>query len=89
MLLLWPSGNYLVRGKDGGMPGYTSYAAVIPELRWSVAMLWNGDSVDLNGAIANSTLVLPSLIAAVQALQVPGGCPLAWSPFVGDRGRRG
>jgi hypothetical protein len=62
--------NYLVRGKNGGMPGYTTYTALVPELRWSVAILWNGDSVDLDGAITNATSVLPSLIAALQAVQV-------------------
>ena len=64
----------LVRGKDGGLTGYTSYVGVVPELRLSVAMLWNADSVGAIPAAYAFASLVPPLIDALVALQ-PGPSP--------------
>jgi CubicO group peptidase (beta-lactamase class C family) len=66
-----PALSYLVRGKDGGLPGYTSYAAVIPELQLSVVMLWNGDYLGIIPVEQAFTALVPPLVAALQLTQ-PG-----------------
>lgn len=72
------SGSFLVRGKDGGMNGYASYFAFIPELHLSVAMMWNGNIPEIPTNSSFELLVPPLLDAliAAQPLPEPGPSPL-------------
>eukprot|EP01138_Halocafeteria_seosinensis_P005079 gb/GECG01005192.1/.p1 GENE.gb/GECG01005192.1/~~gb/GECG01005192.1/.p1 ORF type:complete len:529 (+),score=47.04 gb/GECG01005192.1/:1-1587(+) len=39
---IYRSGSYLLRTKSGGLPGLTSFIAMIPELDFGFVFLWNG-----------------------------------------------
>ena len=67
--------SYTVRGKDGGLPGFTSYAGFVPDLRLSVAMLWNTDNVgDIPVSPAFEILIPPLVeeLSKVQPAPYPG-----------------
>ncbi len=59
----------LVRGKDGGIAGFTSYVGILPELRLSLAMLWNSDSVGTIPVAPSFEALVPPLLDALLAEQ--------------------
>lgn len=69
--------DFLVRGKDGVIDGFNSYVGLVPELRLSVVMLFNGPADDLLAlARAAFATLIPPLVDALAAVQ-PGPLPAA------------
>lgn len=63
-----PPLSYLVRGKDGGLAGYSSWVGLIPQLRLSAAVLLNGPARTLGDVIAATFAdVVPALVDGARA----------------------
>lgn len=80
-------GGVVVRTKSGTLSGYATKSAVVPELRLSFALSYNGNFADwyTGNALVQSVAatLVPALTTALQALQPPADAGPSPNDFVG------
>jgi len=80
--------GYLVRRKGGNIQGYASVVAMVPELRLSAVVMWNGQVDEFAVSDALWDILLPAFETALLALQPPPALPPNPAQYAGTYASR-